>query len=61
VTELSSIERVQLERGLLQERSYELWARFRGQQVRLFRSDDAREFGQVCRALLRARQLGGVA
>lgn len=60
VAELFSIERVE-HGGLLQQRTYELWARFRGQVVRLFRSPDAREFGQVCRALTRAREYAGVA
>ncbi|HEY8471801.1 MAG TPA: DUF6232 family protein [Natronosporangium sp.] len=47
--------------GLLQSRLYELWAWFRGQQVRLFQSYDSREFGQVCRALTRAREYAGLA
>ncbi|QSB13705.1 hypothetical protein JQS43_19325 [Natronosporangium hydrolyticum] len=57
---LSEIERVE-QGGLLQSRSYELWASFRGQRHRLFRCHDAREFGQICRALTRAREYAGVA
>jgi hypothetical protein len=44
-----------------QTRWFELWARFRGEPVRLFRSRNGREFGRVCRALIRARELAGVA
>jgi hypothetical protein len=42
---------------------YELWGRYEGQTVLLFSSDHEREFGQVSRALLRAREAaryGGV-
>jgi hypothetical protein len=60
VDELTEIARVE-QGGLLQTRSFELLALFRGQQVRLFRCGDAREFGQVCRALTRAREHAGVA
>lgn len=60
VAALADVERVE-QGSLLQSRLYELWATFRGQRVRLFRCDDAREFGQVCRALTRAREYAGVA
>ncbi|WP_319463246.1 DUF6232 family protein [Micromonospora sp. RTP1Z1] len=36
--------------------AYELWGRYRGAEVLLFSSDDERQFGQVARALLRARE-----
>lgn len=36
---------------------YELWGRHRGTEVLLFSSDDERQFGQVTRALLRAREV----
>jgi len=36
-------------------RNLELWANIDGQPVRLFHTNDARRFGQVCRALVRAR------
>jgi hypothetical protein len=42
--------------------AYELWGRCRGTEVLLFSSDDERQFGQVTRALQRAREgvrLGG--
>ncbi|MFG2057065.1 DUF6232 family protein [Micromonospora sp. NPDC048930] len=42
--------------------AYELWGRYRGAEVLLFSSDDERQFGQVTRALRRAREgvrLGG--
>ena len=42
--------------------AYELWGRHRGAEVLLFSSDDERQFGQVTRALRRAREgtrLGG--
>ncbi|WP_331212487.1 DUF6232 family protein [Plantactinospora sonchi] len=44
--------------------AYELWGRYRGSVVLLFSSDQEREFGQVTRALIRAREtarLGGLA
>jgi hypothetical protein len=44
-----------------QQRVYELWARFRGELVRLFRSRDEQQFGQVCRAVVRAREYAGLA
>jgi TPR repeat protein len=58
--ELDQIERVE-HRGLLGPRLFELWALFRGHRVRLFHTYDAREFGQVTRALVRAREYAGVA
>lgn len=60
VTALTDVERVE-QGGLLHSRLYELWATFNSQRVRLFRCYDAREFGQVCRALTRAREYAGVA
>lgn len=36
--------------------AYELWGRHRGGEVLLFSSDDERQFGQVTRALQRARE-----
>lgn len=59
VDELISVERVE-SGGLLQSRLFELWAWFRGQQVRLFQCYNSREFGQVCRALTRAREYAGL-
>jgi hypothetical protein len=59
VEELASVERVE-SGGLLQSRLFELWARFRGEQVRLFQCYSSREFGQVCRALTRAREYAGL-
>jgi hypothetical protein len=38
-------------------RSYELWALYDGASVRLFQTAEAREFGQVRRALLRAIEI----
>ena len=35
---------------------HELWGRYRGAEVLLFSSDDERQFGQVTRALQRARE-----
>lgn len=60
VDELDYIERVE-QGGLLQSRLYELWAWFRGERVRLFHCYDSQEFGQVCRALTRAREHAGLA
>lgn len=37
--------------------AYELWGRRRGERVLLFSSDDERQFGQVSRALRRAREM----
>lgn len=59
VTELDDLSRIE-HGGLLQAKLYELWARFRGQQIRVFHSFDKREFGQVCRALTRAREHAGL-
>lgn len=42
--------------------AYELWGRYRGSMILLFSSDQERQFGQVRRALIRAREvsrLGG--
>ncbi len=44
--------------------AYELWGRYQGTMVLLFSSDHERQFGQVTRALIRAREaarLGGLA
>lgn len=60
VDELVDIERVE-HGGWLQARAYELWGRFRGQRIRLFLCYNARQFGQVCRALTRARENLGLA
>jgi hypothetical protein len=60
VTELIEIERVE-HGSWLQSRAYELWARFRGQRIRLYLCYNARQFGQVCRALTRAREHLGLA
>ncbi len=59
VAELADLERVETG-GRWQARLFELWARFRGQRVRLFSSSNAKEFGQVCRALIRARERAGL-
>jgi hypothetical protein len=59
VDELASVERVE-SGGLLQSRLFELWAWFRGEQIRLFQCYSSREFGQVCRALMRAREYAGL-
>ncbi|HWG97915.1 MAG TPA: DUF6232 family protein [Pilimelia sp.] len=48
----------------LRPRPYELWADYFGITVRLFLSDSEQQFGQVARALLRAKEiarLGGAA
>lgn len=58
--ELERLHRVE-HTGWLRPRWYELSARFRGRTVRLFRSRDARTFGRVCRALVRARERAGLA
>jgi hypothetical protein len=58
--ELTNVERVE-HGGWLQTRRFELWARFRQQRVRLFFCYHTREFGQVCRALTRAREYAGLA
>jgi len=38
----------------------ELWAEYRGETVRAYRTRDAREFGQVTRALMRAIEHAGI-
>jgi uncharacterized protein DUF6232 len=60
VAELADVERVEHGRWL-QAKRYELWARYRQQRIRLFYCYNAREFGQVCRALTRAREYAGLA
>jgi hypothetical protein len=45
--------------GWVFRRPYEIWAEFRGSQVLLFATEDAEQYGQVARALVRARELGG--
>jgi len=37
--------------------AYELWGRYRGSMVLLFSTDQERQFGQVRRALVRAREV----
>ncbi|MEV6369468.1 DUF6232 family protein [Micromonospora musae] len=37
--------------------AYELWGVYQGEEVLLFSADDERQFGQVTRALLRAREM----
>jgi len=59
VAELDDVERVETG-SLLQARLFEIWARFRGERIRVFRCPDAKEFGQVCRALIRARERAGL-
>jgi uncharacterized protein DUF6232 len=49
-TVLSAIEDI---RGY--GRNLELWASVNGHPVRLYRTNNARRFGQICRALVRAR------
>lgn len=58
--ELTDVERVQ-HGGWLQSRRFEVWARFRRQRIRVFYCHHATEFGQVCRALTRAREYAGLA
>jgi uncharacterized protein DUF6232 len=41
----------------LRPRPFELWADYHGMTIQLFYSDSEREFGQVCRALVRAREM----
>ncbi|ROT32624.1 hypothetical protein EF879_12830 [Micromonospora sp. HM5-17] len=36
--------------------AYELWGRYRGSMILLFSTDQERQFGQVTRALIRARE-----
>jgi uncharacterized membrane protein YdfJ with MMPL/SSD domain len=38
-------------------RTYQIWAHYRGAQVLLFDTDDQEQYGQVARALIRAREL----
>jgi hypothetical protein len=57
---LDQIERVE-HGSWSRPRLFELWALFRGHRVRLFHTYDVREFGQVCRALTRAREYLGLA
>jgi hypothetical protein len=38
-------------------RPFELWAEYKGRTVQLFCSDSERKYGQVCRALLRSREM----
>jgi hypothetical protein len=59
LAELDDLERVE-HGGWLQSRLYELWAWFGGERVRLFSCHEAQEFGQVCRALTRAREHAGL-
>lgn len=37
--------------------AYELWGRYRGSMILLFSTDQERQFGQVRRALIRAREM----
>jgi hypothetical protein len=60
LTEFDGIERVE-NGGWLQSRRYELWAWYHNRQLRLFHCYDQQEFGQVCRALTRAREHAGLA
>jgi hypothetical protein len=60
VAALRSPRRIE-HKSLWRPRAYELWARFEGRLVRLFRCRNAREFGKVCRALMRAREHAGLA
>lgn len=41
----------------MRPRPYQLWAEYRGLTVQLFHSDSEREYNQVCRALVRAREM----
>ena len=41
----------------MRPRPFELWAEFRGLTVQLYRSENEREYNQICRALVRAREL----
>ncbi|WP_213453414.1 DUF6232 family protein [Rhizomonospora bruguierae] len=40
----------------LRPRRYELWADYRGMATRLLVSDSERQYNQICRALVRARE-----
>lgn len=43
--------------GRVFRRPYEIWAEYRGAEVRLFATEDREQYGQVARALVRAREL----
>lgn len=60
VAELTMVRRAE-QASWLKRRRYELWAQMGGRWVQLFVSRDEREFGQVCRALTRAREYAGLA
>jgi hypothetical protein len=42
--------------GRVLRRPYEIWAEYHGAPVLLFSTDDAEQYGQVARALVRARE-----
>jgi len=42
----------------LRPRTFEIWAEYDGVVVRIYQSTDEKTFGHVCRALIRARELG---
>jgi hypothetical protein len=41
----------------MRPRPFELWADYQGTTIQLFYCDNEREYGQVCRALVRAREM----
>lgn len=43
--------------GRFLRRSFQIWALYRGTQVLLFDTDDEEQYGQVARALIRAREV----
>jgi Family of unknown function (DUF6232) len=43
--------------GRVLRRPFQIWALYRGAQVLLFDTDDQEQYGQVARALVRAREL----
>jgi hypothetical protein len=45
--------------GAALRRPYEIWALYRGTEVLLFVTEDREQYGQVARALVRARELHG--
>ncbi|MFY1655140.1 DUF6232 family protein [Solwaraspora sp. WMMB762] len=45
----------------LRPRAYELWGRHQGLLLLLFSTDDERQYGQVSRALMRAREMSRLA
>lgn len=45
--------------GRVLRRPYEIWAEFHGAEVRLFATEDREQYGQVARALVRARESHG--